>query len=340
MSRQRFVLLAIAAVVAICAALALATRRNSSQETEGGVLLPTLAAELNSVTAVSLAKGGATPTTTLRKSAGGWTVAERADYPADVVKLRKLLTSLSTAKIVEVKTADPARYAVIGVEDPAKPGATSGAVTVVTPRTTYSVIVGNSVGEGNFVRRDGERQSYSVEPAITLETDPHSWIDARLIDVPVTKIQSVEFKPAGGAAYTVHRSTADGPFSLDGAPAGRKPADANVLAPSPTTFSGLTAEDVAAQGSIDFSQPFVVTVTLTDGDVLTLTGTVAGPKHWVQITSTKDSALNAKANGRAFEVASYRYDAIFKPLEQLLLPKESPAPKTAPAGAPRSPTRR
>ena len=35
----------------------------------------------------------------------------------------------------------------------------------------------------------------------------------------------------------------------------------------------------------------------------------------------------AKAAGRAFEIAGYRYDAIFRPLEQLLVPKESPAAK-------------
>ena len=52
-----------------------------------------------------------------------WTVAERANYPADVSKLRKLLLALSDAKIVEEKTSNPASYAIIGVEDPTMPGA-------------------------------------------------------------------------------------------------------------------------------------------------------------------------------------------------------------------------
>ena len=51
-----------------------------------------------------------------------------------------------------------------------------------------------------------------------------------------------------------------------------------------------------------------------------------------------------KTQGRAFEVAGYRYDAIFRPLEQLLVPKESrpgqgragrkPAPVSPPGGKP------
>jgi len=333
MSPKRFLLLVAAALIAISAALVLASRRDSVHETAGGALLPGLSANLNSVTEVTLRKGGGTATSTIQKSAGGWTLKERDGYPADVAKLRSLLTALGDARIAEEKTADPARYPVIGVEDLAQPGATGTEITVSMPGARQDVIVGKSAADGNFVRRAGEKQSYSVTPVIPTDGEPHYWIDSLLIDVPATKIQRIEFKPPAGAPYAIHRSAADGPFSLDGAPAGRKPLPAEALAPAPTTFTGLAAEDVAPQGSIDFGQPFVTTVTLTDGGVLTLTGTVAGTKHWVEITSSKDPALAAKAQGRAFEVASYRYDAIFKPLEQLLTPREPPAAKETAAKA-------
>ncbi len=88
-----------------------------------------------------------------------------------------------------------------------------------------------------------------------------------------------------------------------------------------------------ARADIDFSHPSQAVITLTDGAVLTLTGVVAGDKHWLQVQSTKDQTLTAKTQGRAFEVASYRYDALFKPLDQLLEPKPTPAPKTSPGGA-------
>lgn len=356
MSRQRFMALALAAVLAISAALFLSAQRNRTPDVHGGALLPSLAGELNTVTSLSVRRGSVAPTVTVHEQGGRWTVAERGDYPADVSKLRKLLQALSDAKITEEKTSNPASFPLIGVEDPALPGATGAEISIVAQDGKHAVIIGKPVGEGNFARRGGENTSYSIEPAISFEAEPRYWIEPALIDIAAAGIQSIEVKPAGGAAYSIHRAApnpaaaakpaAASPgttnpagaelsqtFTLDGVPPGRKAADSALLAPSPSTYGGLTADDVASVSGIDFSKPTVAAVTLSDGNVITLTGTVIGDKHWIQLQAGKDAALNAKATGRAFDIAGYRYDAIFRPLEQLLVPKEPPAAKKASASA-------
>jgi hypothetical protein len=328
-------MLLIAALVVLSGAYYLSTQRNATHETAGIALLPTLANDLNAVTAVIVRKGSPTPTVTVHKTANQWTVAERADYPADVSKLRKLLLAMRDAKIIEEKTADPKRFAEIGVDDPSAAGAAGAEVMVVTLTRKLGVIVGKPVGEGNFVRRVGENRSFSVEPSISLETEARYWIDSQLIDVPVAVIQSVEIKPATGAGYTLRRANpTDNSFTLEGVPAGRKALDGHALAPGSTMLAGLTAEDVAPANSVDFGQASQATVTLTDGNVIGISGTVIADKHWIQVKSSKDAALSAKAQGRAFEIASYRYDAVFKPVDQLLVPKEPPPGKTPPAGKP------
>jgi Domain of unknown function (DUF4340) len=383
MSRRQFMALLIAALVAISAAVYLSAQRNAAREVHGLPLLPSLAGEVNTVTSLSVLKGSATPSVTVHKQGDAWTVAERADYPADVPKLRKLLLALSDAKIREEKTSDPANYSIIGVEDPTKPGATGAQIELITKQGKQNLIVGKPAEQGSFVRRAGEKSSYSVEPAISFEAEPRYWIDTRLLDISADKIQSIQFKPDSGPAYSVRRVLEPAPkpdegkksavnaaaapaaaapaaaapaaaapagaaaapaaavaskFVLEGVPSGRQAADSNALAPSPTTFSSLTDDDVTPVGNIDFGKPSTVTLTLADGATITLTGAAVGEKRWIQVAAPKDAALNTKTSGRAFEIASYRYDQIFKPLEQLLVPKPAPSVKAdAPSAKPAAP---
>jgi hypothetical protein len=338
MSQKRFVSLLIAAFLVIVGAFYLSSQRNLQRDTHGAPLLSMLAPELDTVTEVDVRKASTTPVVTLHKAGNQWAIAQRDDYPADASKLRKLLIALGDAKITEEKTSDAANYSIIGVEDPTKPGASGVELTVTAKDGKHAVIVGKPVGEGNFVRRAGETKSYIVEPAVSVEAEPRSWIDSRLIDLPAASIQSVEVKPASGAGYTLRRAKPnEEDFALEGAPAGRKPLEAKTLAPSSSTLSGVTAEDVAAAGSIDFAKPDQAIFTLTEGNVLTITGVQMADKRWIELKASKDPTLTAKAQKRAFEIASYRYDAIFKPLEQLLVPKETKAPaKPAADGKPSS----
>jgi uncharacterized protein DUF4340 len=353
MSRQRLVALLIVALAAILAALYLSRQRNPASEVHGQPFLPSLSSELNTVTSVSVLKGSPTPSVTIHKQGDEWTVAERANYPADVPKLRRLLLSLSDAKILEEKTSNPANYSIIGVEDAAKPGATGAQIELISKQGKQDLIVGKPAEQGSFVRRVGEKSSYIVEPAISFEAEPRYWIDTRLLDISADKIQSIQFKPETGSTYTVRRVTEPAPkpdeakkstpnaaaatpvaeasskFVLEGAPSGRQPADSNTLTPSPTTFSNLTDDDVAPVGDIDFSKPSTVTLALADGSAITLTGAAVGEKRWIQVAAPKDASLSAKTSGRAFEIANYRYDQIFRPLEQLLVPKPAPSPKPA-----------
>jgi hypothetical protein len=332
MNRRRLIVLCAAALLAISGALYLSTQRNLPRDPNGAALLPWLTGEMNTVTTLELRKGGPAAVVTLHKQAEQWTVLERGDYPADVSKLRKLLLALADARIIEEKTSNPASFPIIGVEDPSLTGATGVEVDIVAANGKHAVIVGKPAGQGSFVRRGGENTSYSVEPAISIDSEPRFWIDSKLLDVALAKIQSIEIRPAAGPGYTLHRTApGDGNFALEGVPANRKAVDPAALAPSPATFGGVTAEDVAAAAGVDFSKPSIAQLSLSGGGGLTLTGTASADKHWIAVKASNDAALNAKTAGRAFEISAYRYDAIFRPLEQLLVPKAPPPGSNKPA---------
>jgi hypothetical protein len=337
MSQRRFIVLLIAALVAISGAFFLASERKLPRDSSGAPLLPGLAAELDGVTAVSLRKGAPVPAVSLHKLTGGWAVAERGDYPADASKVRKLLLALGDAAVVEEKTADPANYPAIGVEDNPAPGAAGTVVEITAKDGAHTVIIGKPAGDGVFARRAGAAQSYLVRPAISVEAEPRQWIDPHFIDIATAQVQRLAVTPATGAAYAVHRiAPGADDYALDAVPAGRVPLDPKSVGPSPIAFGGLTADDVAAAGGIAFKATPTAVLTLAGGDVITLRGAVDGDKHWLEVEPGKDAALAARAKGRAFEIAGYRYDAIFRPLEQLLQPK---AEKSKPAARPSAPKR-
>jgi hypothetical protein len=338
-SRGRFVTLLLLALLAIGVAVYVSSQHDRSGEETRAALLPGLASGIAAVDGITIRRGSATPSVELRRQGTIWTVAERDGYPADTLKLRRLLLSLADARVVEEKTANPANYAVIGVEDPGSPGATGTEISLRTQpaapagaeAAAHAVIIGKSAGDGSYVRLAGAARSELVVPGISVETDPHYWIDPSLFDVPVSTITALEVHPAAGPGYLLRRAAPDAPdFALSVVPPGRTALDPKLLAPSPAAFGNLTAEDVAPATSVDFSAPATATLNLSDGNVLTLRGSAVGDKRWVTVASSKDAALSTKTQGRAYALAAYRYDAIFRPLEQLLQPKPPP-PEHVPA---------
>jgi hypothetical protein len=109
MSRKGLIALAVALVVLGVLAF-FGQRGRSTAPTAGGPILPGLQAALNDVDKIKITKAGGEAVATIEKHADGWTVAEKADYAADVTKLRQNLRALAEAKILETKTANASFY--------------------------------------------------------------------------------------------------------------------------------------------------------------------------------------------------------------------------------------
>jgi hypothetical protein len=287
MNSRRFIRILIAAIVAIGAALAVGHWRGGTSEPEGGLLLPQLTGQLGAVTSMTIRKGTALPAVMLHRQADGWTIAQRADYPADIAKLRKLLQDLASARVVEEKTSDPSNYHALGVESPDTADAIGAEIKIVTAAVTQSLIVGKPSAGGNFVRFSQQARGMLVVPGISPDAEPRDWIDARLLDLNAAQVQQIELKPAKGPAVK------------------RKDTDFGA-------FADLSAQDVAPADSVDFKGATIATVTLSDGAVITLSGVTVQDKHWLTVASSRDAGLNDKAHGRAFEISASSYDSIFK----------------------------
>ncbi|HEY4214378.1 MAG TPA: DUF4340 domain-containing protein [Steroidobacteraceae bacterium] len=338
MTPRRLVLLFAIGFLVIVLAVWLSSKRHLERATSAGdLVLPGLEKALNSISQVTLAKGDATKTT-LKKGDMEWTVGERG-YAADSGKVRKLLLDLASLNVVEEKTRTPGNFPQLGVEDVNSPKATGTRVDAVTPGKTYSIIVGKSSGaKSGYVRVANSDQSLLAAPALSVDADPRQWLDKNFLDIAHEKIKEFDVKPADGPGYTAARATKDQTdFAVTGIPKGRELANPTAADPIAGSLANLQLDDVqhAPAQAPDPKAVAHATFKTFDGQQYEFAGHKEGSRTLIAVTSSVADE-NKRLQGWEFEVPAYKYEAMFRPLEDLLkkLPeKAKPEPKKT-AGKP------
>jgi Domain of unknown function (DUF4340) len=345
MSARRVGWLLAAAVLVIAFAIWLSSRRHLDRDMAvGALVLPGLEHNVNTVTQLSVRKGDGTRAT-LRKDGDIWRVAERG-WPADVGKVRKLLLDLGALNIVEEKTRLPANYPQLGVEDVSSPKAGGTLVEVSSPTHSWAVIIGKTSGaKSGYVRVANAPQTLLAAPLLTVDSDPKSWLERSLLDVPVARVRQVEEHPAQGPAFTVAREKKEqNDFTVTPVPKGRELLNAAAAEPITTALGALSLDDVRKAAAANEPAAAHALYRTFDGLEVAVSGRKDGTHSWLALSARSTSAdtaaeaerLNARLAGWEFEVPDYKYNAIFSPLEDLL--KKPPQPvKKAPAGAGKTP---
>lgn len=358
MTRQKVMVLAVAAAVLLAAGIGLNVHRSNQQSTQAGErVFPDLTAALGEVEEIRISRGDGSRTT-LRRTANGWEVVER-NYPADPARVRDLALALANLKIVERKTSDPANYSKLGVETPDTPVATSTLVEVVAGEKSWPLIVGKSAeNRAVYVRKPAETASALAEPSLSVDPDQKRWIDRLLTDIHGAQIHDISVKPAIGPAYLLTRAKPGEDLTLSPIPKGRAATstlstDAQGEALASFNFDDVRAAPAAAPAPTDRA-----TFRTFDGQVIEFAGRREGEKAFVTIVARRDDALaaqfpastepatpapataekspspvpapaanpaaksveqlNARTAGVEYEIPIYKYDSIFKAQEDLL----------------------
>ena len=340
MTPRRFTLLAIAGLAVIALALWVSSQRHLERTLVlGQPVLPSLKSALNAVTEVRMVRGDGTRAS-LRKGADTWMVAER-DFPADFGRVRKLLLDLADLQIVEEKTRDPANYPQIGVEDVTSPKAGGTRVEILSPGKTLSLIVGKPSGmKSVYARVGGEPQSVLATPQPSTDADPRHWLERSVIDLPQERIKEVSVQPHGAPAYVVTRTSAQqADFTVPNLPKGRELVSSGAANPQAGGLASLELDDVHKAAAVPADADHA-TFTTFNGLTVDVTGHKDGDRRLITLnaqSSAKETAdeaqrLNTRFGGWEIEIPSYKYDGLFKPLEDLLKKPEEPK-KAAAKGA-------
>jgi len=345
MSARRVLILLLAGVLVILGAMWLASQRHLEKATlAGDVVLPGLEKSLNAVTEIHLLKGDGTRTTLKRRPAE-WIVGER-DYPADSGRVRKLLLDLGALSVIEEKTRNPELYAQLGVEDSDSPKASGTLVEVVTPARTFDLIVGKpSGGKTGFVRVAHSAPSLLAQPLISVDADARRWINRSVVDISDQRVKEAVIESAAGPSYTVTRvSPQQTDYQVAPIPKGRELSSPGAADGMGSAFTALEADDVRRAPAADAAKPEHAIFRTFNGLELDVTGRLEGTHHYITLiarSSAKESqgeadAINARFTGWQLEIPSYKYEAMFTPLEQLLKKIEPPKPKGSNADAKKS----
>ncbi len=303
----------------------------------GQLVFPGLAANLPKATRISISASGKQSTLVLKGDT--WGLEERDGYPVLPAKLRELLAGLAELKLVEPRTADPAQFGRLGVDDPKVAGSTAAELKVQDASGTQMVdlLLGHrrtrsqgGLPEAVYIRKPAETQSWLAEGQVPADGDPQSWLVRDLTDIPPEKIAKM-VDVRGDSTLTF---TKDGDRLALNPPAPFK-LDEYHLDETARALSGLTLVDVKA-GKLPGTALGSSAYTTTDGLIVTVSLSKDGAILWAAIAATgKGAEPYARLANWAFQISDWREKALLPTLAELKAaePEKTPTP-TAPVAPP------
>jgi hypothetical protein len=230
----------------------------STERERGETLLADFPAE--KVAEITIARGD--DTVTLAQSEGGWTVAERDGYPANVNRIHEFLRTLDQVEVTQGIDADPSFAPRFGMDPQGDEGERpteavfSDSDGEELARVTFgknleasspgSPFGGGGGATGRFVRNHADDSGFYVTREVfpTLQPDPADWLDQTFLEIE--KIASIAVSEPGQeneTAWKLTRPDESADFSLEGQ-GEEENLDAATVNPLKTLFSFARFEDV------------------------------------------------------------------------------------------------
>ena len=239
-------LLALAASVLVASGLAwwLIDRQAPGNAESEAMALPGFAARVDTVDRIEVLAAGGKRLVLIEKRDGQWLMPDRDGWPANQREVGSALFRLGQARRLEAKTADPQRHARLGVEDVTAAEAKGTQLVLSGGGEPVRITVGNNhptLG-GSYVRVADQAQAWLLDEDIAPARNAPDWLDRRLLDLPMARLDTIAVTPATGRAFRLSR--VDDRFSVDGqSPLSMADADAGNTTASFT--DQLALEDVA-----------------------------------------------------------------------------------------------
>lgn len=347
MQRRTLIALGGAAAASVAAALLLTPRGVERQELPpGGLAFPDLAARLQGAARVEMKR--AEGTLVLARQGEAWVLPEKAGYPVRPEKLREMLVGLTELRLAEPRTADPAQYDRLGVDDPSRPGSKALLLRVLdgAGAPLAELILGQrrvrtagNVPESLYVRRPFEAQAWLAEGRLAVDADPQLWIDRDIANLSQDRVRRVEVRRSGEPALVLARGDDPEAKLRVEQPTDAPPTDEVALEEITRALEFLTFTEVRPAAGTPGEALGETQFTLAGDLRVTVRPYQDGGDLWIALRAEggeEAARLDARWRPWAYQVGVWKLKA-FAPRLDDLKPREVSAPPAAAPPAAASP---
>lgn len=346
MNRRTLLLLSGAGAVAIGGALLLTPSEAPPPSPAGWALaFPGLAQRLQAAARIEAKRHDGTLEITRRGET--WVLPAKGNYPVRQEKVRELLTGLTELRLAERRTSNPEMLDRLGLEDPAREGATSTLLRVLDAQggVIAELVIGRrrvrtqgNVPESAYVRRPDETQAWLAEGRIPVDADPQLWLDRDIANLPRERVRRVAVSRTGQPPLVLTRGAdPDGRLQVT-EPAEAPPTEETSLDEVGRAFEFLTFLDVKPEAEIPGEALGEARFELSDNLAVVVRPRKDGEAIWITLAAEGDdeaARLNARWRGWAYQVGQWKEKSFVPLLADLRRQEEAPAGQApeAPAGA-------
>lgn len=329
----------LAGVAALCLLAAVFTYSASIPwshvSSTGAALFPNLKSEAGRVSRIEVRKGD--DALTIERNGSEWLIKERSGFRANNEKVRSLLVKLTEAELLEPKTRNKDHFALLELEEPSGPGATSRLVRLLDDKGAVidEVIVGKQRWDafgsgkgGTYVRRPNEQQTWLVSTPIDASVEFRDWVKSQLFETKSSTIKHMTVEVPGEEPLQIDYDLAAKEHKLSNMPNGMKLRDVNAIDYIADGASSLDFDDARKAGAVPpapADKVNTVTLDLEDGVKVVLKINRDNGAAWLTLTATGEGtakaaadALNAHVQGWEFQIPASKADAILKKRGDLL----------------------
>ncbi len=291
----------------------------SEDQSAGKKLLPLLSERINDISSIEIINNSEKMIIIKSDelSGSGWVITSKDNYPAKLSQIRQTLIDLSELKKVEAKTKKQKNYSKLGVatitDSTNLVDTGSSLITVkVNAENLASVIFGKSkaghtvrsFGAGgvkklSYVRLHDDKQVWLVSGNTNLPNSK-SFMDTKLANIPVARIQKVRITPSkGGVVTIVKKDKADKEFVLKQLTKNKELVNPGILTTIASALTNFNFDDVSAKSNDKkLKNPVNVEFTTFDGLTINLNIVLAdadGKNYlWFDAKSTAPVTLSLK----------------------------------------------